>query len=112
MRCSSARAEEVGTQFIFGFTAGADVGELGEKEIESETVGRFGKRDGSYTALESQLRAEFTPNERVRFEIGIPFAYHDIGGVTGLDDRRRGASTESISRCDIACSIERTRRSR
>ena len=88
---AGGRAEEVDTQFIFGFTTGADVGELGEKEIESETVGRFGKRDGSYTALESQLRAEFTPNERVRFEIGIPFAYHDIGGVTGLDDRRRGA---------------------
>jgi len=28
-------------------TTGADVGELGEREIELETVGRFGKRDGS-----------------------------------------------------------------
>src|ERR1700676_1577567 len=43
------RAEEVDTQFIFGFTAGADVGELGEREIESETIGRLRKRDGSYT---------------------------------------------------------------
>jgi hypothetical protein len=44
---ANERAEEVDTQFIFGFTAGADVGELGEKEIESETIGRFRKSDGS-----------------------------------------------------------------
>ena len=88
---TNERAEEVDTQFIFGFTMGADVGEVGEKEIESETVGRLGKKDGSYAALESQLRAEFTPNQRVRFEVGVPFAYHGISGVTGLDDLRRGA---------------------
>jgi hypothetical protein len=39
----AARAAEVDTQFIFGFTMGADVGELGEREIEWQTVGRFGK---------------------------------------------------------------------
>ena len=85
------RASEVDTQFIFGFTMGADVGELGEKEIESETVGRFGKGDGSYTALESQLRAEFTPTENFRFEMGIPVAYHSIAGVTALDNRQQAA---------------------
>jgi hypothetical protein len=88
---ANERAEEVDTQFIFGFTAGADVGERGEKEIESETIGRFRKRDGSYTALESQLRAEFTPNDRIRIEFGVPFSYHGVGGVTGFDDRQRGA---------------------
>jgi hypothetical protein len=84
-----AEHEEVDTQFIFGFTMGADVGERGEKEIESETVGRFGKRDGSYTALESQLRAEFTPTGNFRFEMGIPVAYHGIAGVTALDNRQQ-----------------------
>jgi hypothetical protein len=84
-------AEEVDTQFIFGFTMGADVGELGEKEIERETVGRFGKRDGFYTALEDQLRAEFTPSDRIRVEFGIPVAFHSISGVTGLDDRHQSA---------------------
>jgi hypothetical protein len=43
---SAAQAGDVDTQFLFGFTQGSDVGELGEKEIESETVGRFGKVDG------------------------------------------------------------------
>jgi hypothetical protein len=39
----AAPAAEVDTQFIFGFTMGAHVGELGEKEIESQTIGRFGR---------------------------------------------------------------------
>jgi hypothetical protein len=86
-----ARAAEVDTQFIFGFTMGADVGELGEREIESQTVGRFGKSDGSYTALETQFRAEFTPTENIRIEMGFPIAYHGIADVAGLDDRQQGA---------------------
>jgi hypothetical protein len=81
---------EVDTQFIFGFTAGADVGELGEKELEHQTIARFGKRDGSYAALSDQLRAEFVPAANFRFEIGVPVAFHNIAGVTGLDDRRQG----------------------
>ena len=80
-------AGEVDTQFLFGFTQGADVGELGEKEIESETVGRFGKADGSYAALTSQLRAELTPVKNFRFEVGAIVNYSSISGVSGLDNR-------------------------
>jgi hypothetical protein len=82
-----ARASDVDTQFLFGFTQGADVGELGEREIESETIGRFGKSDGSYAGLTSQLRIEFTPLESFRFEVGAQFDYHAISGVSALDDR-------------------------
>ena len=70
LKSPMARAGDVDTQFIFGFTQGADVGELGEREIKSETVGQFGKADGSYAVLTSQLRAEFTPFETFRFEVG------------------------------------------
>jgi hypothetical protein len=83
--------KEIDTEFIFGFTAGADVGEVGEKELEHQTITRFGKRDGSYTALSDQLRAEFVPVANFRFEIGVPVAFHHIVGVTGLDDRRQAA---------------------
>jgi hypothetical protein len=44
----AAPAAEVDTQFIFGFTMGADIGELGERELESQTIGRFRKSSGSY----------------------------------------------------------------
>jgi hypothetical protein len=87
----AARAGEVDTQFIFGFTMGADVGELGEREIESQTLGRFGKSGGSYAAIETQLRAEITPTENTRIEMGFPVAYHGISGVAGLDDRQQRA---------------------
>jgi hypothetical protein len=43
----AAPAAEVDTQFIFGFTMGADIGELGERELESQTIGRFSKGSGS-----------------------------------------------------------------
>jgi hypothetical protein len=83
----AGHASDVDTQFLFGFTQGADVGTFGEKEIESQTLGRFGKADGSYAALTSQLRAEFTPFRNFRFEIGASAAYHSISGVSDLDDR-------------------------
>jgi hypothetical protein len=82
--------KEVDTQFIFGFTAGADVGDLGEKEIEHQITARFGKGEGSYAAFSDQLRAEFVPTRNFRFEIGVPVAFHNISGVTDLDDRRHG----------------------
>ena len=84
---SAVHAGDVDTQFLFGFTQGSDVGELGEKEIESETVGRFGKADGSYAALTSELRAELVPLENFRFEVGAIVNYSSISGVSGFDDR-------------------------
>src|ERR1700736_3207435 len=45
----------------------------------------------SSAARERQLRAEFTPNDRIRIELGGPFSYPGVGGVTGFDDRQRGA---------------------
>jgi len=45
---AGVRAEEVpekiDTQFILGFTSGADVGELGEKQLEPERIILQGKR--------------------------------------------------------------------
>ena len=76
--------QEIDTQFIFGFTAGADVGELGEKEIEHETIALLGKRGGSYVGLTDQLLAEFVPVKNFRFEIGLPFAYYDVSAYQAL----------------------------
>jgi hypothetical protein len=97
---SHARAEEAGkpgeadridTEFIFGFTAGADTGEVGEKELEHTTTAQWDKRDGRYFAGSDQLRFENSPVQNFRFEIGVPVAYYNMSGVTGLDDRNQGA---------------------
>src|SRR5246127_1458382 len=84
------RADKIDTEHLFAFTIGTDPGELGEKEIEGQSTGRFGKRDGSYTGLSQVLSAEFTPVENLRLEVSAASIYHDIAGVSGLDDRRRG----------------------
>jgi hypothetical protein len=85
-----SRAAQIDTEHLFAFTIGTDTGELGEKEIEGQTDGRLGKRDGSYTALSQVLSAEFNPIQNFRLEVSGTSIYHDITGVSGLDDRRRG----------------------
>jgi hypothetical protein len=44
-------ADEIDTEHLFVFAIGTDIGEVGERELESETNSRFGKRTGSYTAF-------------------------------------------------------------
>jgi hypothetical protein len=80
-------ARKVDTEFIFGWTKGADVGELHERELEFENDILAGKRTGRYTAAVSQLRYETSPLPNLRLEIGAPFSGHHISGVAGLDNR-------------------------
>src|ERR1700733_5842855 len=47
---TDARTAPIDTEHLFGFTIGSDVGEVGEKEIESSVTGRFGKQTGTYNA--------------------------------------------------------------
>jgi hypothetical protein len=86
-----ARADAIDTEHLFGFTIGTDIGEVGEKELESNTLSRLGKRAGSYSALSQALSLEYTAKQNLRLEVTAAGAYHDIVGVPGLDDRRRGA---------------------
>ena len=78
-------------EYHFGFTTSTNIGDVGEKEIESRLESRFGKRAGSYSALSSKVEAEFAPWRYFRFSVGTSVAYHDIVGVPGLDDHNRGA---------------------
>jgi hypothetical protein len=83
-------AGEIDTEHLFVFVIGTDIGEVGEREFESETNSRFGKRTGSYTALSQSLEAEFTPFENWRLSIGGSLAYHYIANVNGFSNRRQG----------------------
>ena len=88
-----ARAEvatnKIDTEYLFGFITGTDIGEVGERELESTTVGRFGKSAGSYKAVSQALALEYTPVENLRLEVGAIVGHHRISGVTGLDDVQR-----------------------
>jgi hypothetical protein len=77
------------TEHIFGFTAGTDVGDVGESEFEVGSRLRRGKRDGSYTAATNQIELGHTPLRNFRFALAGSLAYHNIDNVTGLDDRNQ-----------------------
>ncbi|HLG83365.1 MAG TPA: hypothetical protein VKY22_20300 [Bradyrhizobium sp.] len=86
-RCVAA--DGIDTEHIFGFMIGADVGEAGELEFQSQTTGRFTKSAGRYRAVEQELELETVPVDNFRVELGSSFAAHDIVGVPDIDDRRQ-----------------------
>ena len=87
---AAVRAEEgIDTEHIFGFMIGTDVGNVGEREFQTETTGRFGKSGGTYRAGGQQAELEFVPFKDFRIELGTTFSAHDINGVPGFDDRRQ-----------------------
>jgi hypothetical protein len=88
--------DKIDTEYLFGFLTGTDVGEVGEKELENTSVGRFGKRTGSFSALSHTLALEYVPVENLRLEIGAIAGYHAISGVSDLDNLRR-ASFQGLS---------------
>jgi hypothetical protein len=86
----SSRYYELETKYIFGFTAGTDIGAEGEKELESETTGGFGKRGGSYRSIEQEFEFEHVPSQYWGYELSIHGLSQQINGVAGLDDLHRG----------------------
>jgi hypothetical protein len=82
-------AEGIDTEHLFGFMIGTDVGNVGEREFQSQTTGGFSKNGGRYRAISQELELEFVPARNFRIEIGSAFAAHDINGVPGLEDRRQ-----------------------
>jgi hypothetical protein len=84
-----ALGEKLETTHLFGFTLGSDVNDVGEKEAESESTGRFGKGAGAYTVLSQELAVKFIPFQDFSIEPGVGAAYHDIYAVPGFDDRHQ-----------------------
>jgi hypothetical protein len=84
-----AKAAELETTHLFGFTLGSDVNAVGEKEAESEAIGRFGKSTGTYNAISEALGVKFVPFQNFSVEPIVSASRFDISGVPGLDDRRQ-----------------------
>jgi hypothetical protein len=82
---------ELETKYIFGFTIGSSIGIEGEKAFEPDTFANFGKRNGSYTATQTELEFEFTPNQFMQIELGPTVSYYNIHNVTNIDDRSMGS---------------------
>ena len=63
LRCCrpAFHAEGIDTEHLFGFMISTDVGNVGEREFQSETTGRFGKNGGRYRAVGQEFELEFLP---------------------------------------------------
>src|SRR5262245_40070624 len=84
-------AGEVDTEHMFGFTEGSDIGALGEKELETDSIGRFGRAGGSYNSVATALEAKYTFTEYFRVSAAATVSFYDITGINGFDDRRQTA---------------------
>ena len=83
------RAEGIDTEHIFAFMIGTDVGNVGEREFQSQTTGRFSKVRGNYRGIDQEFELEFVPLPNFRVELGGTFATHDIFGVPGFANRNQ-----------------------
>jgi hypothetical protein len=88
---TDARTATIDTEHLFGFIIGTDVGEVGEKEVESSATGRFGKQTGTYNAASGTLSMEAVPIAHLRTEITGEVLGYGITGVRGLADQQYGA---------------------
>jgi len=73
------------TEHIFGFTEGSDIGDQGELEFESTTVGAFGK-PGGYAVVSNELAARYGVIQGFRAALGVLTDYHNIHDSPGLND--------------------------
>jgi hypothetical protein len=83
---AAEKHEGFDTEHIFGFTEGADIGEKGEKEIESATVAAFGK-PGRYLALGNDTAFRYVLTDALRVSAGTLLDYHYVGNVPELPNR-------------------------
>ena len=71
---------------IFGFTSPTDVGKLGDIGFTNENDGRFGKRQGTYGALNTKYEFNRTVADGWWMAGSLFGAYYHIHDVTGLVD--------------------------
>ena len=86
----AARAEDLDSEHLFGFTEGADIGEKGEKEGEFGIFGRLGKQSGRYVGLIQSNELKLTLTDHFRIAPGVLFSNYNIHGAPGLPNYNGG----------------------
>jgi hypothetical protein len=74
------------TKNLFGFLEGADVGEMGDRSLEFETTGSFGRDEGVYNSIEQEFIFENTLTDSLGLELGAHVLGQDIHGAPDLPD--------------------------
>jgi len=84
-----AQTDSVDTEHLFGFSEGSDIGHRGNKELEVETIGRFGRNADSYSAISSNFEFKYGLTENFRISAAAAVSRFDISGLAGTDDQHR-----------------------
>ncbi len=74
------------TKNLFGFLEGADVGEQGDRSLEFETTGSFGRAQGVYNSIEQEIIFEPTLTNSLGLEFGAHVLGQNIQRTPGLPD--------------------------
>jgi hypothetical protein len=74
------------TKNLFGFLEGADVGEKGDRSLEFETTGSFGRDQGVYNSIEQEFIFENTLTDSFGLEFGAHVLGQDIRRASDLPD--------------------------
>ncbi len=78
--------EALATEHIFGFAQGPGIGSKGEGEIESISIGSFGKV-GSYNQVDTETSVRYNVADALRLSVGTLTDGYNIHDVPGLDNR-------------------------
>jgi hypothetical protein len=74
------------TKNLFGFLEGADVGEKGDRSLEFETTGSFGRDQGVYNSIEQEFIFENALTDSLGLELGAHVLGQDIRRASDLPD--------------------------
>jgi hypothetical protein len=74
------------TKNLFGFLEGADVGQAGDKSLEFETTGAFGKAQGRFQSVQQEFIFEPTLTDSLGLEFGAHVLGQNVKGVADLPD--------------------------
>jgi len=74
------------TKNLFGFLEGADVGEKGDRSLEFETTGSFGRDHGVYNSVEQEFIFENALTDSFGLELGAHVLGQDMRRVPDLPD--------------------------
>jgi hypothetical protein len=82
---------ELDTEHLFGFVEGADIGNVGERELVNDSILRLGKNNGSFGNLANQTELKYSPFQNFRIAAAATVGYFDVSGVDGIENAHHGA---------------------
>lgn len=77
------------TENLFGFVLGSDVEPKGTRSVAMETIGRFGKRGGTYAAVGGKIEFAYGLTDNLSVAGAVLGAYYNVDGVPGFDNITR-----------------------